>query len=158
MTDSRFRLGNRGTTLFELMTVLAVVGVSTSVAVSRLNAGTASLQAVNRQLVANVRLCRMQAIASGFHCRINVSATGTYSVERMQPPASQGDPWTVDGSQVRTITLPQAVRFGGTGSYEFDTRGTVVGRDDAATINLSDTATGGSASLSIWPSGQVSSS
>lgn len=148
-------LGNQGTTLFELMTVVTIVGLSTGVAVSRINAGTRSIDSTSQELVANLRVCRMQAIASGYHCRVNIDSTGTYEVERMLPPATPGGSWTADPSQTRAITLPSAVRFGASGTYEFDTRGAVVGRSSVATISLTDGGQGRTASVAVWPSGQI---
>jgi Tfp pilus assembly protein FimT len=142
-------------TIFELLMVITIIGVSTSVAISRLSAPTRTIDAVSQELVANLRLCRMKAISTGYHCRINVSSTASYRVERMLPPATQGGNWTADTAQSRAVNLPPAVRFGATGAYEFDSRGTVVRQTSTATVTLADSGQQRTLSIVIWPSGQV---
>jgi Tfp pilus assembly protein FimT len=80
MVLAALRLGNRGTSLLEVAVVVSILGISTSVAVSRLNAGTRHIDSAHQELVANLRLCRAQAVAGGFHCEVAVTSSTSYRV------------------------------------------------------------------------------
>jgi Tfp pilus assembly protein FimT len=151
--------GSRGTSLLEVAVVVAILGVSTSIAVSRLNAATRHLDSARQELVANLRLCRAQAVASGFHCRVVVTSSTGYRVERMLPPEAPSGPWTADASTSRAVVLPVGVILSQeSGAFEFDTRGLLVGLATRVPLILTNAGFDREKSLVLWPSGQVEAS
>jgi Tfp pilus assembly protein FimT len=148
--------GNRGTSMLEVAVVVAILGVSTSIAVSRLNAGTRHIDSAYQELVANLRLCRAQAVASGFHCRVEVTSSTGYRVERMLPPESPNGRWTADASTSRAVVFPVGVTLSQeSGAFEFDTRGSFVSLAARTPLILTDAAYNREKSFVLWPSGQV---
>lgn len=154
--DRRCWLGNRGASVLEVVVVAGVLGLSTTVAVSRLNAGTRQLDGAHQELVANLRLCRSQAIASGMHCQIALAGSSAYRVERMLPPSAPGGAWTADASYSRTLPLPTGVTLSQTGgAFEFDTRGSLVSTTTRTVLTLTDSGHARLQRIVLWPSGQV---
>jgi prepilin-type N-terminal cleavage/methylation domain-containing protein len=150
------RLGNRGTSLLEVSVVVAILGVSTSIAVSRLNAGTRHIDSAHQELVANLRLCRAQAVAGGFHCQVSVTSSTGYRVERMLPPEAPNGPWTADASTSRPVVLPVGVTLSqASGAFEFDTRGSLVSLAARTPVTLTDAGYNRQKDVVLWPSGQV---
>lgn len=145
-----------GFSLIEVLVVAGILSLILAAAVSRLNSGFRSAESAAAELAANLRLCRTKAVSSGYHYRVNVTGADTYDFQRMLPPTS-GSTWTVDSATpTRTIRLPPNVQFATpTATYEFDTRGVVVGATAVATETLQDSALSHAAVIQIWPSGQV---
>src|SRR5262249_35386152 len=143
-----------GRSLLELIIVVAMIALILEAGISRLDSSMYGAQSAARELAANLRLVRSQAIGSGYHYRVNVSA-GSDAINRMLPGAN--NTWNVDnGTPTRTVTLSGAVRVSqGTGTYEFDTRGTTVGANALATVRLHDSAHNNDVDVRVWPSGQV---
>ena len=155
--DSRLREALRcqsGRSLLELIIVAAMIGLILQAAISRLDSSMYSAQSAARELAANLRLIRSQAVGSGYHYRVNVGA-GSYAINRMLPGANNS--WSVDnGTATRTVTMPTGVSVSqGTGTYEFDTRGTTVGANALATLRLHDSTRNYDVDVRLWPSGQV---
>src|SRR5262249_12270021 len=107
-----------GRSLLELIIVVAMVALILGAGISRVNAGMYGAEASARELAANLRLSRSQAVGTGYHYRVNVAA-GSYAINRMVPGA--GNAWVVDASTpTRTVNLPKSVTVSqGTGAYEF---------------------------------------
>lgn len=159
MASTACGLGDRGATLLEVIAVVGVLGVSTGVAVSRLNAGSAQLDSARQELIASLRLCRSQAVASGNHCRVELASDSAYRVQRMLPPSTPGDPWLADASFTRVVPLPSTVRLSpSSGSFEFDTRGSRIDATQRTLLTLVDSGYGRQLTVEIWPSGQVNPS
>ena len=80
---------------------------------------------------------------------------GSYAINRMLPGANNS--WSVDnGTATRTVTMPTSVTVAqGTGTYEFDTRGTTVGANALTTLRLHDSTRNYDVDVRLWPSGQV---
>jgi Tfp pilus assembly protein FimT len=153
------RLGNRGASLLELAVMVSILGVSTGVAVSRLNAGTRHIDSAHQELIANLRLCRAQAVAGGFHCEVAVTSATSYRVDRMLPPEAPNGPWTADASSSRAILLPVGVSMSqATGAFEFDTRGSLVTLAARTPLVLTDSGYNRQKTVVLWPSGQVDAS
>jgi Tfp pilus assembly protein FimT len=143
-----------GRSLLELIIVVAMISLILQAGISRMSSAMYGAETSARDLTANLRLCRSQAVGSGYHYRVNVAA-GSYAINRMVPGA--GNAWVVDASMpTRTVTLPKSVTVSqGTGSYEFDSRGTTVGATLLSTVRLHDASTGNDVDVKVWPSGQV---
>jgi Tfp pilus assembly protein FimT len=156
MVLAALRLGNRGTSLLEVAVVVSILGISTSVAVSRLNSGTRHIDSAHQELAANLRLCRAQAVAGGFHCQVAVTSATSYRVERMLPPEAPNGPWTADVSNSRAVTLPVGVTLSqASGAFEFDTRGSLVNLAARTPVTLTDAGYNRQKEVVLWPSGQV---
>ncbi len=85
---------------------------------------------------------------------MNVS-TKSYAINRMV--LGVGNAWVVDGgTPTRTVTLPATVSVSqGTGTYEFDSRGSTVGANALSTVRVHDSARNLDVDVRVWPSGQV---
>ena len=143
-----------GTSLLEVIVVAAMLGIILGAAISRMNAGMYNADNVAKELAGNLRLSRSQAVGSGYHYRVNVGAT-SYAVNRMV--LSGGNTWVLDGAiATRTVTLPAAMTVTqGTGTYEFDSRGSTVGANALSTVRVHDSARNLDVDIRVWPSGQV---
>jgi len=140
--------------LLEIIIVAAMLGIILSAAISRTNAGWYNADSVAKELAGNLRLTRSQAVGSGYHYRVNVSAS-SYAINRMV--LGVGNAWIVDGgTPTRTVPLPKTVSVSqGTGTYEFDSRGSTVGANALSTVRVHDSARNIDVDVRVWPSGQV---
>jgi len=131
-----------------------MLGIILSAAISRMNAGWYNADSVAKELAGNLRLSRSQAVGSGYHYRVNISAN-TYAINRLV--LGVGNAWGVDGgTPTRTVRLPAAVSVSqGTGAYEFDSRGSTVGANALSTVRVHDSARNIDVDVQVWPSGQV---
>jgi Tfp pilus assembly protein FimT len=154
--DSRARRpgADAGVSLLEIIIVAAMLGIILGAAISRMNAGMYNADNAAKELAGNLRRSRSQAVGNGYHYRVNIGAT-SYAVNRMVLGA--GNAWGVDGgTPTRTVTLPAKVTVSqGTGTYEFDSRGSTVGANAMSTVRVHDSARNLDVDVRIWPSGQV---
>ncbi len=156
MNLAALRFGKREPWLREVAVIVAVLGVSTSVAVARLSGGTRHIDSAHQELVTNLRLCRAQAVAGGYHCEVTVTSPTSYRVERMLPPETPKGPWTADTSSSRAIALPINVSLSqASGAFEFDSRGSLVNVATRTPLTLTDSGFKRQKSVVLWPSGQV---
>jgi Tfp pilus assembly protein FimT len=150
------RLGDRGAPLWEIAALAAVLALATGVAAWRLKAGPRHIESAHRELVANLRLCRTQAVADGYHCEVAVTSPTSYRVERMLPPETPARRWTVDMSSSRDIRLPVGVTLSqAAGTFEFDSRGSLVNMMGRTPLTLTDSGYNWQKRVVLWPSGQV---
>ena len=145
-----------GFSLIEVVVVAGILSLMLAAAPSRLNSQFRSADSAAAEFAANLRLCRTKAVSSGYHYRVAVTSAIAYDFQRLLPPTS-GSSWTVDSdTPTRTTRLPPNVRFTTpTGTYEFDTRGGLVGATAVDTKTLQDSSLNRAAVIQIWPSGQV---
>jgi hypothetical protein len=129
---TRRRRGVRGVSLIDALTAMAVVSVAVTLAsisvAPVLHAATA--RSATEQLVSELRLTRMKAIAQNSRFRIAIDdEAGTYTVER---EISLGNFATDEGP----FSLPTATAFGAVepGNPIFDARG---GANAMTTITVS---------------------
>ena len=142
--------------LWEVAMMAAVLVVATGVAVWRLKASPRHIDSAHRELVANLRLCRTQAVADGYHCEVAVTSPTSYRVERMLPPETPTNRWTADTSSSRHILLPVGVTLSqAAGTFEFDSRGSLVNMEARTPLTLTDSGYNGQKRVVLWPSGQV---
>jgi hypothetical protein len=142
--------------LWEIAAIAAVLAVATGVAVWRLQASPRHIDSAHRELVANLRLCRTQAVADGYHCEVAVTSPTSYRVERMRPPETPALRWTADASSSRDVLLPVGVTLSQpAGTFEFDSRGSLVNMTVRTPLTLTDSGYNRQKSVVLWPSGQV---
>jgi len=150
------RLGNRRVPLWEIAAMAVVLAIGTGVAAWRLKAGPRHIDSAHRELVANLRLCRTQAVIDGYHCEVSVTSPTSYRVERMLPTESPTHRWAADASSSRDILLPFGVTLSqAAGTFEFDSRGSLVNMTQRTPLTLTDSGYNGQKSVVLWPSGQV---
>lgn len=145
----------RGMTIAELLTVLALIGVIMATAIPNIPRGTYDLWGTQTLFLGDIRAARTLALTKGDHYRLVVTGTTTYEVRRMQ---LVGGLW-IDRVQpaVTTRTMPANIAFVGglTNKYEFNTRGLLVNSDTVQSVILSDARSGRRRGVTVWPSGQV---
>jgi prepilin-type N-terminal cleavage/methylation domain-containing protein len=145
----------RGFTLIELLVTVGIMGLLMAIAMPRMQRNSYALWTAQQQLLADLRASRMDALTKGDHFRFDVTGTNTYVEYRMN---LVGANWVV-GTTVRSRQLPAGITFGGSGnSFEFNTRGLMLNPGAAATLTMTDSSTGHSKGITVWPSGQVTGS
>jgi hypothetical protein len=150
------RFGDRTVPLWEIAVMSAVLIAATGVAVWRLKATPRHIDSAHRELVANLRLCRTQAVTDGYHCEVAFTSPTSYRVERMLPPEAPALRWTADASSSRAIVLPVGVTLSqAAGTFEFDSRGSLVNMSGRTPLTLTDSHYNRQKSVVLWPSGQV---
>jgi Type II transport protein GspH len=115
------RRGNRGASLFEVLTASAIMATVLGIGVPRVAMLRApyALSGAAHQIVADIELARQRAIARNKRFRVNFSSVaGSYVLEREEAPNS----FVADGA---TQKLPHGATLGtvSPGNPIFDTRG-----------------------------------
>jgi prepilin-type N-terminal cleavage/methylation domain-containing protein len=147
----RFRTGF---TVLELLVAVSVMGVLAAIALPRMPRSAFALWNADRQLLADIRHARAEALTKGDHFRVVVTGASTYEVQRMR---LVGGGWVANTPAQRSRTLPAGVTFTqGVGSrFEFNTRGLMVAPAVATRLQMTDARTSRNRYVTVWPSGQV---
>lgn len=147
--------GTSGFSLIELVVVITMIAIVTTLAVSSFRASPYELDASVVELVGDLRLARTWAQSRGAHYHVVIESPTQYAIQRLR--VDGGGLWQPDASDRRTKTLPSSVRFatGDGTAVEFDTRGTPVALGAVLRISFEERATGAVKTVAVWPSGQV---
>lgn len=147
--------GERGLTVIEIVTTIALMGVVLGVAMPSMTKQPYTLWSSQTTLIGDIRQARAESITRGDHFRVDITGAGTYTVSRMQLNAD--GTWTPRVPAWRSRTLPSGIQFvTGQGlGFEFNTRGLMVNPSWAATLVLYDYGKSLTRWVTIWPSGQV---
>ena len=151
---SRERIRTAGFTIIELIVTMALFGVMLAIAMPHAQRSSITLWNANEQLLSDLRRARADALTRGDHFVLEVTGASSYRERRMQ---LVGNAWLPIDPAVRTRNLPSGVSFtAGVGeSFEFNTRGLLVIPDAAGTVQMQDSHTHHSRTVTVWPSGQV---
>ncbi len=144
----------RGLTVIELLVAVGVFGLLAAIAIPHVQPARYALWTAQEQLMADLRTTRMDALTKGDHFRFDVTGANTYAEYRM---SLVGAAWVAAATPVRSRKLPSGVTFSGSPSnqFEFNTRGLMLNPGAAATLTMTDSHTGHSKGVTVWPSGQV---
>jgi type IV fimbrial biogenesis protein FimT len=152
---------NRGFTLIEMLTVVAILGIVLAVGLPHLDPGRMDTNKLAQSLVGDVRLARLRAITGGSHyvVKVTTGAMGAMSYKVVQMAESGDGTWVeATGGWKRTVSLPSGMSVSGGGeggfSVEFNTRGMLVSNEEPVLATITDDY-GAVRKLTVWPSGQV---
>lgn len=138
--------------MIELLSTLAIFGVIAATALPRLDKQRENANTAIRNLIADFRVARTNAIAGGVHFAMKRSSASTYEIQRYK---LTGTTWGLDVA-TKTVTLPSNVTFTmSPATLEFNTRGMQITTTSSVTVSVTDTKFGGTRQIIIWPSGQV---
>jgi prepilin-type N-terminal cleavage/methylation domain-containing protein len=148
------RRGQRGRTLIEVLTVVAIAGTIVGTAAMRMPRRAYALLGANQQLLVDLRRTRADALIKGDHFRLEITSPTSYAEYRLK---LVNNAWSISGAPVYVRTLPPNVAITADVSqrFEFNTRGLLIRPDQAASLVLTDTYTGHTRRITVWPSGQV---
>jgi prepilin-type N-terminal cleavage/methylation domain-containing protein len=154
MTSERTqRLRSRsGYSLIELLTAVGIFGVLAAAGLPHVDTRRQNLDTAAKQVTADYRWTRTRAITGGVHFALKWTGGQTYAVQRMK---QSGTSWVLDKT-VKTVTLPSTIIHSGTpDAIEFNTRGMMVSATTVTWYDLTDTKTGGTRRIGVYPSGQA---
>lgn len=154
MTSERSqRMRNqRGYTLVELLTAVAIFGVLAAAGLPHVDNRRMDLETATRQIVADYRWARSRAITGGVHFDVNWTDARNYKIERLK---LSGTSWILD-KVVKTGTLPSYISRSGTPAIvEFNTRGMMISATNVSWYDINDSKFGGTRKIGVWPSGQA---
>jgi prepilin-type N-terminal cleavage/methylation domain-containing protein len=144
---------NTGFTILELLVVVSLMSVLLGIALPRMPRSAYALWNVDRQLLADLRHVRAEALTKGDHFRLRVTTANAYEMARMR---FVGGAWVAD-QPYRSRVLPDGVSFTtGVGRvFEFNTRGLLIDPAVTTRLALTDSRTDNTRHVTVWPSGQV---
>jgi Tfp pilus assembly protein FimT len=165
----RRSLGQRGTSLPEVVVTIGVISLVTGLSVTGITGRYDTLNSAASTLLNQLRLARMNSITRGAHYRITLS-DDTYKLERLQDNDGNGV-WDLDTQNTpQEVTVPDEIALsaeGGVGtpdgsSIEFDSRGmlAVPSGISNGVVEIFVTAVAGInagrvSRIEVWPSGQI---
>lgn len=149
------RLASRcGYTMVEAMATIAIAGVLIGSALPRVDTRRNEINSAVNAVIADLRFARGRAITTGTHYAFELTASGTYEIQRLKESLAGG--WVLD-EVAKTNALPEHVvlALSQSGNVEFNTRGMMISSPNMLTLSFSDTTFGSTHQVSIWPSGQI---
>ncbi len=147
----------RAYTVLELMVNLAIFAIVLKTAVSYCDPKRMQIVAAQRQLIANLRVARTNAITRSVHYQVSLPTATQIKIAQMQETPAGSGTWQVNSTNVQTINLPSVVQIKSTEvgtTIEFTSRGWVVNLAAPLQIDAQDSF-GQTKSLQVYPSGQV---
>lgn len=146
---------NAGSSLLEVLVAVGIVAILAHGALtSTSSARRLGLFDAQRQVMAQLRVARTNAIASTSHYSVRFVSSTQF---RVFPMTSNGTSWQLASKPSNVVTLPSGVFFPSTvvgTTIEFNSRGMVPALTAVRLIQLRD-ASNQTMSLQVWPSGQV---
>jgi prepilin-type N-terminal cleavage/methylation domain-containing protein len=152
--------GNRGFTLIEMLTTVAILGIVLAVALPHLDRRRMDINKLTQSLVGDIRLARLRAITGGAHYAVKATSgiEGNRGYEVVQMEETGDGDWVeaVDGwKRVVPLSSGMSVSGGEEGfSVEFNTRGMLVSSEVPVAATITDDF-GAVRNFTVWPLGQV---
>jgi len=152
------RQASRGFSLMELLVAMALFAIMAGTTWSSLPRNPYGVWGAQTQLITEIRRVRNDSLTRGEHFMLRITGANTWSAYRMT--LDGGGDWIIDGSALRSGTLPDGTYFttGVGNEFEFTTRGLMVTPDAAITILVTHSESNTTKGITVWPSGQVSPS
>lgn len=160
----RRSLGERGSTIPEILVTVGIIGLVLGTSVIGLNASYADLGSSSQTFVNGLRQARMNSVTRGAHFRVSWTSS-KLTTRRLQDDDADGTWATDDEFDPFVQNLPAGISIATTSpnKVEFDTRGMIVPPSGSSqsvvhvTINGASgpNHSGGTMEVEIWPSGQI---
>lgn len=111
-------MNRRGVTLIELVVVMVIIGICAVLMVPNMGAWLPNyrLKSATRDITSTFRTANMKAVSTNLEHRVNLDASGNYSIERGNQ-SSGSTAWVLDGA---VNTLPTGVTKNFTGNIQFN--------------------------------------
>lgn len=138
-----------GSSLMELVVVVALVALLLTLALARFSRAGRDLPAAGSNLLGDIRVARTLAISRNLHYRVRVAAAGQYVLER-----DLNNDGIFEGVE-RTVALSGQVVFANNpGAFvEYDSRGSVTNPVGGCSFRLRDNRTSQTREVQVLGSG-----
>jgi Tfp pilus assembly protein FimT len=153
-----------GFSVIDLVVTMGVAAILLKNAAPAWQAQRLQIQTAQRQVVAVLRLARVNAITKSAHYQVSFPDATHINIARMQESAPNSGTWIIDSANITTQPLPTVAQVKSTvvaELVEFNSRGFAVkntlpkpGGASTPQVDIQDTF-GAARSVQVWPSGQI---